>query len=72
MVEELAADARALGCEAELRRAPSIVMNGTGADRQLDLYRLRRLEGDTEVEALSRVVDMVLAETREDVDNTAA
>ena len=72
MVEALAADARALGCEDELRRAPSIVMNGTGADRQLDLYRLRRLEGDTEVEALSRVVDMVLAETREDVDNTAA
>ena len=63
LVEELAADARALGCEDELRGAPAIVMNGTGADRQLDLYRLRRLEGDTEAEALRRVVDMVLAET---------
>ena len=71
LVEELAADARALGCEDELRRAPAIVMNGTGADRQLDLYRLRRLEGDTEAEALRRVVDMVLAETREDLDNAA-
>jgi len=66
LVEELAVDAAALGCEAELRRAPDIVMRGTGADRQLDHYRLRRLEGDSEEEALRRVVDLVLAETRED------
>lgn len=71
LVEELAADALALGCEAEIRRAPAIVMNGTGADRQLDHYRLRRLEGDTEAEALRRVVDMVLDETRADLDNAA-
>ena len=71
MVDELAADAQALGCEAEIRRAPDIVMNGTGADRQLDHYRLRRLEGDTEAEALCRVVDLVLAETREHLDDTA-
>jgi carboxylate-amine ligase len=71
MVEELAADARALGCEAEIRRTPAIVMSGTGADRQLDLYRLRRHEGDSEAEALRRVVDMVLAETREDLDKAA-
>ena len=45
LVEELADDARALGCEADLRRAPTIVREGTAADRQLDLYRLRRLEG---------------------------
>ena len=72
LVEELATEARALGCEAEIRRAPAIVLNGTGADRQLDFYRLRRLEGDTEAEALRRVVDMVVAETREDLDNAAA
>ena len=65
LVDELAADARALGCEAELRRALVIIREGTGADRQLDLYRLRRLEGDTEAEALRRVVDQVLAETKE-------
>ena len=46
-------------------------MNGTGADRQIDLYRLRHLEGDTEAEALRQVVDMVLAETREHLDNAA-
>ncbi len=65
LVDALADDARALGCEAELRRALAIVREGTGADRQIDLYRLRRLEGDSEEEALRRVVDQVLAETRE-------
>ena len=67
LVEKLASDARALGCEAEMFRALSIIREGTGADRQVDLYRLRRLEGDTEEEALRRVVDMAIAETREGV-----
>ncbi len=67
LVDELAADARALGCEAELRHALTIIREGTGADRQLDLYRIRRLEGDSREEALRQVVDLVLAETREDV-----
>ena len=65
LVEELAADARALGCEPELRRAITIIREGTGADRQIDLYRLRRLEGDSEAQALCRVVDAAVAETRE-------
>ena len=65
LVETLADDARALGCEAEVRYALTIVRDGTGADRQIDLYRLRRLEGDNEAEALHRVVDQVLAETKE-------
>ena len=65
LVEELSGDARALGCEVELRRALSIIREGTGADRQVDLFRLRRLEGDGTEEALRRVVDLVLAETRE-------
>ena len=65
LVKELAEDARALGCEEETRRALAIVREGTAADRQVDLYRLRLLEGDTEAEALRRVIDMVLAETRE-------
>lgn len=68
LVDELADDARALGCEAELRRALTIIREGTGADRQVDLYRLRRLEGDTEDEALRSVVDQVLAETKEGLD----
>ena len=67
LVEELAPDARALGCEAETRRAVSIVREGAGADRQIDLFRLRRLEGDSDADALRRVVDSVLAETREGI-----
>ena len=67
VVAEIAEDARALGCEAETRRALAIVREGTGADRQVDLYRLRRLEGDTENDALRRVVDLVLAETMEGI-----
>ena len=65
LIEELASDARALDCEVEMRHALTIIREGTGADRQLDLYRLRRLEGDTKEEAFRRVVDQVLAETRE-------
>ena len=65
LVETLAEDARALGCEAEVRRALTIIREGTGADRQIDLYRLRRLEGDDEAEALHRVVDQILVETKE-------
>ena len=70
VVDALTPDAQALGCEAEIRRTSDIVMNGTSADRQLDLYRLRRIEGDTEAEALRRVVDLVLAETREHLDDS--
>ena len=68
LIETLTPDARALGCETELRHALTILREGTSADRQLDLYRLRRLEGDTEEEALRRVVDLVLSETRDGTD----
>ena len=65
LVDQLADDARALDCEPELRRVLEIIHDGTGADRQIDHFRLRRLEGDTEEEALRSVVDLVVAETRE-------
>ena len=68
VVETVAGDARALGCEAELRRALTIIREGTGGDRQLDLYRLRILEGDSKEEALRHVVDLVLSETREGIE----
>ena len=65
LVEDLAEDAAALDCKQELQRVTEIIRLGTGADRQIDLFRLRRLEGDTIPEALRAVVDMVIAETRE-------
>ncbi len=68
LVEELASDARALGCESEMRHAMTIVRKGASADRQTDLYRLCRLEGDSHEEALHRVVDLLLAETRAEAE----
>ena len=68
LVEELGADARALDCETELRGVLDIVRDGAGADRQVDHFRLRKLEGDSERAALRSVVDLVVAETRESVD----
>ena len=67
-VAELADDARALRCEDEVRHALTIIRDGSGADRQLDHYRLRRLEGDSDEEALRSVVDLVMAETKAGVD----
>ena len=64
LVETLAADARALGCEDEMRRALTIIDEGSGADRQLDHFRLRRLDGASVEEALRAVVDLAVEETR--------
>lgn len=69
LIEELVPDAQALGCENEIRRALTIITEGSGADRQLDLYRLRLLEGDTREQALRKVVDLAIDETREGVDD---
>ena len=64
LIDELQEHAVALDCEAELRHLHTIISEGSGADRQVDHYRLRRLEGDTDEEALRSVVDLVIAETR--------
>ncbi len=72
LVAELAEDAQALGCEAELRHALDVIRYGTGADRQIDHFRLRRLEGDSEPEALREVVDLVVEDTRRGIDGLSA
>ncbi len=64
LVEDLADEAEALGCETELGHALHLVRTGAGADRQVDHFRLRRLEGDSHEEALRAVVDLVVEETR--------
>ena len=68
LVEDVAADARDLGCEAEVRRVLEIIRDGSGADRQIDYFRLRRLEGDDVEAALRAVVDLAIAETREGLE----
>ncbi len=72
LVEELSGDAQALGCEDELRHLLDLIRYGTGSDRQIDHYRLRRLEGDTEEEALRAVVDLVVEETGSGLDAPTA
>ena len=67
LVEDLSDDAEALGCVGELSHVLSIISEGSGADRQVDHYRLRRLEGDTDEEALVAVVDLVIEETRQGI-----
>ena len=63
----LAEDAQALECEAEISHAIDIIRQGTSADRQIDFFRERQLEGETDSEALRQVIDMVIAETRDQV-----
>ena len=68
LVQDLADDAEALGCEAELAHVLDIVRAGSAADRQVDLFRLRRLEGASQEEALLSVVDLIVRETKELLD----
>ena len=63
LVDDLSTDARALGCENELRHTLDIIREGASADRQIDCYRLHLLDGATKEEALRSVVDLTLAET---------
>ncbi len=63
LLDELADDARALDCQPELDRCLTLVREGSSADRQLDLFRLRLLEGATREQALRDVVDLLVSET---------
>lgn len=67
LLEDLTEDARALDCEAELLHTLTIIKNGTSADRQLDLYRLCRTDGDSHEKALRNVVEMILKDMREEI-----
>ena len=71
LVEEVMEDARALGCEEELRRVSLILHDGASADRQLERYSLCRLDGADHKEALHAVVDEVLEETRTGIGGPA-
>ncbi len=64
LIEDVAEDARALGCEPELRRVAHILRDGSSADRQVERYHLSLLEGADRREALRAVVDQVVEETR--------
>ena len=58
-------DAKALGCEKEIKGVHDILTRGTSAHRQLRDYELERASGATAEEALKSVVDTLIADTTE-------
>lgn len=67
LLNELREDAEALDCVSDIEHAQHIVKNGTSADRQLDLFRLAKLNNKSTYEALCEVIDTVVQETLEGV-----
>ena len=63
MIENLAEDARSLGCEAALDRVRAILDEGTSAHAQLSVYDAARERGDTQAKALLAVMDWIIEAT---------
>jgi carboxylate-amine ligase len=60
-------DAKALGCETEVKGVHDILMRGTSAHRQLKDYELERASGASKEDALKSVVDTLIADTAEGI-----
>jgi carboxylate-amine ligase len=58
-------DAKALGCEKEVKGVHDILTRGTSAHRQLKDYELERASGASTEQALQSVVDTLIADTAE-------
>ena len=71
LLSMLADDATALACEREIEHVRSIVREGSSADRQLDHFRLCRLDGAGVEEALRSVAQLIVDETRRGVAGDA-
>jgi len=63
LLDLIAEDAAVLGCEKEAKNALSIATRGTSADRQLLCYEALIGKGASREEALTGVVDQLIAET---------
>jgi glutamate---cysteine ligase / carboxylate-amine ligase len=63
IVELVAEDADAFGCQKEVASARNIVTRGTSAHRQLAAYRAALAQGASAKEALQVVVDMLIEDT---------
>ena len=59
----VAEDARALGCEKEIKGVHDILTRGTSAHRQLKTYELERASGASVEDSLKSVVDTLIADT---------
>lgn len=58
-------DAKALGCEAEIKGIHNILSRGTSAHRQLKSFELERASGASAEDSLRSVVDTLIADTAE-------
>jgi len=58
-------DAKALGCEKEIKGIHDILSRGTSAHRQLKDYELERASGASTEDSLKSVVDTLIADTAE-------
>jgi carboxylate-amine ligase len=63
MIDDVAEDARQLGCEAALGHLRSLLEKGTSAHAQLRLYREALDRGETRIKALHAVVDWLIDAT---------
>jgi carboxylate-amine ligase len=63
LIDMLADDAKALGCESEMAQLQVIARNGTSADRQVEVYQEALDTGATKLIALRKVVDWAARET---------
>ena len=61
----IAEDAKALGCEKEIKGIHNILSRGTSAHRQLRGYELARASGASVEDSLRSVVDTLIADTAE-------
>ncbi|MBI3702743.1 MAG: carboxylate-amine ligase [Rhizobiales bacterium] len=63
VLDFIADDIAALGCQAEISRLGAIVAKGTSADRQIAIFTKARAAGRTRLTALKEVVDWAARET---------
>lgn len=63
MIEIVRPDAEHFGCAEEVAHARKVIERGTSADRQLARYRAAIENGESEADALNRVVDGLIEET---------
>jgi len=64
LIEILAPDATFLGCYPEVEHIREIVKRGTSADRQVGVYEKALAAGNSNDEALEKVVDFLIEETK--------
>ncbi len=64
VLDFIAEDIGALGCQAEIARLAAIVREGTSADRQIDIFSKAQAAGRKRLTALKEVIDWAAAATK--------